>query len=78
VTPLSTKQRLVLRHLVDAPATTSEIARAAGTSKGTGSMIQSLHQQGLVAYVGGPGVRVGRGKWRLTDRGRAVAAEEEA
>lgn len=76
MTPLSEKQRATLRLLAEAPATTAEIGRAVGTSKGTGAMLQSLCQQGLVAHVSKSGIRADKSKWRLTDRGLAVAQEK--
>jgi len=75
VTPLSTKQRATLVFLAREPATSAAIGLAIGVTKGTGSMLRSLHQQGLIAYVGGPRVRPGHGRWRLTDRGQIVAKE---
>jgi Mn-dependent DtxR family transcriptional regulator len=77
VTPLSAKQRATLVFLTRDPASTAEIGLAIGVTKGAGTMLRSLHQQGLIAYVGGRGVKIGRGTWRLTDRGHAVAAEKE-
>jgi hypothetical protein len=68
--PLSKHQHAALEALAREPLTTRELAAAIGTKQGTGGLLQALYQQGLVRYVGGPGVRMGKGHWEVTDRGR--------
>lgn len=72
--PLSTKQQATLRALGNSGKTTAEIRVLVGVGKGAAVMLQSLYQQGLISYVGGPGVKSGKGKWNLTDRGKSAAA----
>ena len=71
---LSSYQVRALEMLSREPANSKDIARHCGVKSGQ-TMLQSLCSQGLIAYVGGPGIVVGRGKWRITERGRTVYAE---
>lgn len=72
--PLSKHQHAALKALALSALTTHEIGVIIGTTRGTGTLLQTLYQQGLVRYVGGPGIRVGKGRWQLTDRGRERVA----
>lgn len=73
---LSKKQFDVLTLLLERTATTKQIGLAVDTSKGTGTMLQSLYQQGLITYKGGTGVKPGMGRWTLTERGTQAAKEQ--
>ncbi len=68
--PLSATQLDVLRAISrEVQLTTEEIQRELGLAGGMPTVMRSLNQRGAIAYVGGRGVRVGRGKWRLTAHG---------
>lgn len=70
---LSAHQQAALVALMIRPLTTRELGKAVGTTRGTGSLLQVLYQRGLVRYVGGRGVRPGKGQWQITDFGKAIA-----
>lgn len=77
MTPISNHQRATLRYLMDQRRTVVEIKSAVGLKSGLQSMLASLHQQGMIRYVGGAGVKLGKGWWELTARGRTIANESE-
>jgi Mn-dependent DtxR family transcriptional regulator len=71
---LSAQQQAVVRLLGDVGKTAKQIALAVGM-KSVVMTLQSLHQQGYIRYHGGKGVKLGRGLWELTDRGKMLARE---
>lgn len=71
---LSTQQQAAVLLLGNAGKTAKQIGDAVGV-KSVGAMLQSLHQQGYIRYRGGKGVKLGRGLWELTDRGKALVCE---
>lgn len=75
MTPISTVQRATLRFLREQRRTVAEIKTAMNVNGGVQGMLQSLNQQGMIRYVGGPGIRLGHGWWELTVRGRTIAEE---
>ena len=74
MTNLSTQQQAAVRLLGNVGKTAEQIAMAVGVKR-VGVMLQSLHQQGYIRYRGGKGVKLGRGLWELTDRGKTLARE---
>ena len=73
--PLSPHQLGALRALRDGPRTAEEIRAAAGIDILPGALptvLRALHQRSLIAYVGGRGIKVGRGRWRLTLHGTTM------
>lgn len=66
--PLSSRQYQVLAIIDAHPTSTRDLDKATG-SRCT-EVLKSLNQQGSIKYVGGIGVRQGRGKWCITERGR--------
>lgn len=71
---LSAQQQATVRLLGNVGKTAKQIATAVGV-KSVGAMLQSLHQQGYIRYHGGKGVKLGRGLWKLTNRGKTLARE---
>lgn len=71
--PLSARQYQILAIIDAAPTSTRELDEVTGTHNA--EVLKSLNQQGSIAYVGGIGVRQGRGKWRITDHGRKQLAD---
>lgn len=75
---LSSHQLGALRALRDGPRTAEEIRVAAGIDILPGALptvLRSLHQRSLIVYVGGRGVKAGRGQWRLTTHGISMLRE---
>lgn len=73
--PLSTQQLDALRALRDGPRTAVEIRAVAGIDilpSALPTVLRALSQRCLIAYVGGRGIKVGRGQWRLTAHGVAM------
>lgn len=76
--PLSAQQLDVLRLLRDEPRTAAELTTtlaARDLPSAMPSCLRALNQRCLIKYVGGRGVKLGRGRWSLTAHGIATLRE---
>lgn len=70
---LSSQQQVVIDALSRLRWMTSlEVAEVLKLARPPAVLLQSLFQRGLIRYVGGPGVKVGKGKWELTKSGNTL------
>lgn len=76
--PLSPHQFDVLRLLRDGPLTVAAmnaLLPIGGFASAMPTILRVLNQRGMVAYVGGRRVKLGKGAWRLTEYGISALRE---